>query len=277
MTSKHENLGGDLSGQLIAAAIAVHREFGPGVDEPDYERALSLELTARGIEHDCQVALPLVYKDTKLDCGYRIDLIVARQLLVELKAVDKLHPVHEAQLITYLRLSGIKLGLLINFSEMLLRDGIKRRANSQAPSPRHRTTVATDTVATDTAFDPLSHAVIDAALEVQHVLGSDLLRSAYEAALAYELRLRGMKVAQRLPVNLVYREQLIPSEKEIPMVVDGQLMIACVCAKVVEPIHLARQRSLLKAAKVDTGLCFNFHAESMAAEIKRISRTYKPF
>ncbi len=272
MASKYENLGGDLSGQLIAAAIAVHREFGPGVNEPDYERALSLELTARGIEHECQVGLPLVYKDTKLDCGYRIDFIVARHLLVELKAVDKLHPVHEAQLITYLRLSGIKLGLLINFSEMLLRDGIMRRANSQAPSPKHRTKTATDTT-----FDPLSHEVIDAALEVQHVLGSGLLRSAYEAALAYELRLRGMKVAQRLPVNLVYREQFIPSEKEIPMVVDGQLMIACVCAKEVEPIHLARQRSLLKAAKVDTGLCFNFHAESMAAEIKRISSTYKPF
>ncbi|MFM9963432.1 MAG: GxxExxY protein [Planctomycetaceae bacterium] len=271
MTFKHENLGGDLSGQLIAAAIAVHREFGPGVDEPDYERALSLELGARGIEHECQVGLPLVYKDTKLDCGYRIDLIVARHLLVELKAVDKMHPVHEAQLITYLRLSGIKLGLLINFSEMLLRDGIMRRANSHAPSPRHRIKVAIDTT-----FDPLSHEVIDAALEVQHVLGSGLLRSAYEAALAYELRLRGMKVAQRLPVNLVDREQLIPSEKEIPMVVAGQLMIACVCAKVVEPIHLARQRSLLKAAKVDTGLCFNFHAESMATEIKRISSSYKP-
>ena len=271
MPFKHENLGGELSGQLIAAAIAVHREFGPGVDEPDYERALSLELTARGIEHECQVGLPLIYKEAHLDCGYRIDLIVARQLLIELKAVEKLHPVHEAQLITYLRLSRLKLGLLINFAEMMLRDGILRRANSHVPALRQH-----NQLAIDTTFDPLSHEVINAAIEVQHVLGPGLLRSAYEAALAHELKLRGMKIAQRLPVNLVYREQLIPIEKEIPMVVEGSLMVACVCTKEVEPIHLARQRSLLKVSDIEAGLCFNFHSDSMATEIKRINRSYRP-
>ena len=73
MKTQHENLGSDLTGHVIGAAIAVHREFGPGLDEADYERALQLELLAMGIEHECQVPLPLIYKGTKLDCGYRID------------------------------------------------------------------------------------------------------------------------------------------------------------------------------------------------------------
>lgn len=271
MKTTHEDLGSNLSGELIAAAIAVHREFGPGLNEEDYERALSVELSARGIEHECQVPLPLIYKGTHLDCGYRMDLVIARQLLVELKAVEKLHPVHEAQLLTYLRLSGIKLGLLINFAAMMLRDGVVRRANSGvfARNPRRDPP-------REAALDPLSFEVIDAAIEAQHVLGSGLLRSAYEAALEHELRLRGIKVERRLPTNLIYREQLIPSTKEVPMLVDGHLMISCVCVKAVEPIMLARQRSLLKAAHVETGLCLNFHAESMATEIKRISRSHKP-
>ena len=87
MKTTHEDLGSDLSGHLIASAIAVHREFGPGVNEEDYERALSIELRSRGIEHECQVPLPLIYKGTHLDCGYRMDIVIAGRLLVELKAV----------------------------------------------------------------------------------------------------------------------------------------------------------------------------------------------
>ncbi len=271
MTSTFEDLGSNLSGELIAAAIAIHREFGPGLNEEDYERALSVELTMQGIDHECQVPLPLIYKGINLDCGYRMDLVIAKQLLLELKAVDKIHPVHEAQLITYLRLSEIKLGLLINFAGMMIRDGIVRRASSRGSTQNHRRDRPKDI-----ALDSLSFEVIDAAIEVQHVLGSGLLRSAYEAALEYELKLRGIKVEQHLPAKLIYREQLIPSSKEIPMVVDGQLMISCVCVNVVEPILLARQRSLLKAAHVETGLCLNFHADSMSTEVKRISLSRKP-
>ena len=100
---KHEDLGSGLSGRVIGAAMQVHREFGPGLEEADYEQALHLELLALGIEHACQVPLPLIYKGAQLDCGYRMDLIVMSTLLLELKAVDKLHPLHEAQLLTYLR------------------------------------------------------------------------------------------------------------------------------------------------------------------------------
>ncbi len=271
MVLQYENLGSDLTGQVIGAAIAVHRELGPGLDEADYERALHLELLAMGIEHECQVSLPLVYKGTKLDCGYRMDVIVAGALLLELKAVEKLHPLHEAQLITYLRLAPLKLGLLMNFGSFVLRDSILRRANSGAPEPRPR--VATSM---RDAMDDLSYQVIDAAIEVKHLLGHGLLRSAYEAALACEMKLRGLKVEQRLPANLLYREQLIQSAKEIPLVVEDRFMIASVCAQKIEPIHLARQRSLLKAARIEEGICLNFHAESMAAEVKRFSVLSKP-
>ena len=208
MKTQHENLGSDLTGQVIGAAIAVHREFGPGLDEADYERALHVELLAMGIEHECQVPLPLIYKGTKLDCGYRMDLVVAGWLLLELKAVEKLHPLHEAQLITYLRLARLKLGLLMNFGSLVLRDGIVRRANSSLPMPTPRIPTSTSK-----AMDDLSYEVIDAALEVQHLLGPGLLRSAYEAALAHEMKLRGLRIEQRLPANLLYREQLIPSAK----------------------------------------------------------------
>jgi len=270
MATQHEDLGSALTGQVIAAAIAVHREFGPGLDEADYERALHLELLAMGIEHECQVPLPLIYKGTKLDCGYRMDLVVAGWPLLELKAVEKIHPLHEAQLITYLRLAPLKLGLLMNFGSLVLRDGIVRRANSSSHASKPRVTTFAGNV-----MDELSYQVIDAAIEVKHVLGHGLLRSAYEAALAHEMKLRGLKVEQRLPANLLYREQLIPSAKEVPLVVEGRLMIASVSAQKIESIHLARQRSLLKAARIEEGICLNFHAESMAAEVKRFSVTSK--
>lgn len=118
----------------------------------------------------------------------------------------------------------------------------------------------------------MSHEVIAAAIEVQHLLGTGLLRSAYEAALAHELKLRDLKVEQRLPGNLLYRQQLIPSSKEIPLVVEERLMVASLCAGRIEPLHLARQRSLLRAAQVESGLCLNFHAKSMGTEVKCFSK-----
>ena len=115
---KHPDLGKNLTGRVIGAAMTVHRKFGPGLDEADYEKALSLELHALGIAHECQVSLPLLYKGTKLDCGFRMDLILPG-LLLELKALDKLHPLHEAQLLTYLRLSNLPLGLPTNLTRLL--------------------------------------------------------------------------------------------------------------------------------------------------------------
>ena len=116
-----------LTEKIISAAIEVHKQFGPGLLESAYEQAFCHELTLRGIPFRCQVDLPLMYKGARLDCGYRIVVIVAEAVVVELKSIEKVLPIHEAQLLTYMRLSGHRVGLLINFNVPLLREGIVRR------------------------------------------------------------------------------------------------------------------------------------------------------
>ena len=116
----------DLTGTVIGAAIEVHRILGPGLLESAYEECLCRELTLRNIPFERQMPLPLKYKGTAIDCGYRLDMVVGQEVVVELKACSSLEPIHEAQLLTYLRLTGIKVGLLINFNVPVLRDGIRR-------------------------------------------------------------------------------------------------------------------------------------------------------
>ncbi len=116
----------DLTYAIIGAAIEVHKSLGPGLLESAYEECLCYELEQRGIPFERQRALPVVYKDIRLDAGYRLDLLVAGQVVVELKSVEALAPIHEAQLLTYLKLGGWHIGLLINFNVVVLRDGIRR-------------------------------------------------------------------------------------------------------------------------------------------------------
>ena len=115
-----------LSKQIIGAAIEVHRALGPGLLESAYEACLYHELTLRKIPCVRQVPLPVIYKGTELECGYRLDLVIDDLVIVELKAVDKVEPIHEAQLMTYLRLTGLWLGLLINFNVPILKLGVTR-------------------------------------------------------------------------------------------------------------------------------------------------------
>jgi GxxExxY protein len=112
---------------IIGAAIEVHRALGPGLLESAYERCLCRELELRGIPFQCQVPLPVEYKGERLDVGYRLDLIVLDQVVVEIKAIERFEKIHDAQLLTYLRLSGKKVGLLLNFNVPVLTDGIKRK------------------------------------------------------------------------------------------------------------------------------------------------------
>jgi GxxExxY protein len=112
---------------IIGAAIEVHRTIGPGLLESAYIQCLCYELALRKISFQLELPLPVQYKEVKLDCGYRLDLLVADAVVVEVKAVDRITPLHEAQLLTYLRMGGWKAGLLINFNVPLLRDGIVRR------------------------------------------------------------------------------------------------------------------------------------------------------
>ena len=119
-----------ITGEIIGSAIEVHKELGPGLLESAYEECLCRELSLRGVSFQRQVPLPVVYKGVRLDCGYRIDLVVDDKVVVELKTVDKLLPVHEAQLLTYLKLYHRQVGLLINFHVAVLKDGIKRMVNN---------------------------------------------------------------------------------------------------------------------------------------------------
>ncbi len=119
----------ELSKEIIGAAIEVHRRLGPGLLESAYEECLCCELSLRGIEFKRQVSLPVVYKGVKLDCGYRLDLLVGDLVILELKSVEKIEPIHEAQLLTYLRLRDSWLGLIINFNVKLLKDGVRRLVN----------------------------------------------------------------------------------------------------------------------------------------------------
>jgi GxxExxY protein len=118
-----------LTEAIIGAAIEVHKQLGPGLMESVYEECLCYELSIRGIAFQRQVSLPVRYKKVKLDCGYRMDVVVEETVVLELKAIEQLHPLHEAQLITYLKLSQKPVGLVINFNVPVLKDGIIRRVN----------------------------------------------------------------------------------------------------------------------------------------------------
>lgn len=115
-----------LSQTVIGLAIEVHRELGPGLLESAYEECLSYELKAHNLEFARQVSLPVKYKSVELECGYRLDVVVENRLVIELKTVERLMPIHDAQLLTYLRLGGFKTGLILNFNAAVLKDGLKR-------------------------------------------------------------------------------------------------------------------------------------------------------
>ncbi|MCH7930605.1 MAG: GxxExxY protein [Proteobacteria bacterium] len=115
-----------LSNRVIGLAIEVHRGLGPGLLESAYEECLCYEFKTNDVPFRRQVPLPVIYKSVKLDCGYRMDIVVDETLVVELKTVERLLPLHDAQLLTYLKLSGIRKGLLLNFNTPVLKDGIRR-------------------------------------------------------------------------------------------------------------------------------------------------------
>lgn len=116
----------EFTGQIIGAAIEVHRELGPGLMESTYEECLALELSLRGFDFERQLSLPISYKTATVLRSYRVDLVVEKKVIVEIKTIEKILKLHEAQLLTYLKLSRIPVGLLINFNSVPLKDGIRR-------------------------------------------------------------------------------------------------------------------------------------------------------
>jgi len=120
----------EITGKIIGLSIRVHGELGPGMLEGAYEACLLYELVQAGLKAERQKKLPIIYQGVKIDAGYRLDLLVEDSVIVEIKAIERVLPVHEAQLLSYLRLTNLKLGLLINFNVRLLRDGIRRVVNN---------------------------------------------------------------------------------------------------------------------------------------------------
>jgi GxxExxY protein len=116
----------NLSNKVIGCALKVHRALGPGLLESTYEQCLCYELSKAGLRFERQKELPVKYDDILIDCGYRIDILVEEKLIIELKSVGELQRIHDAQLLTYMKLSSVQIGLLINFNSVLLRDGIRR-------------------------------------------------------------------------------------------------------------------------------------------------------
>jgi GxxExxY protein len=116
----------EITKAIIGCAIEVHRNLGPGLLESAYEECLIFELLKKGLEIEKQKPVPVVYKDIKLDYGYRIDVLVENSVIIELKAIDAINPVHEAQILTYMRFANIPIGLLINFNVTVLKDGLRR-------------------------------------------------------------------------------------------------------------------------------------------------------
>jgi len=114
---------------IVSSAVKVHRAFGPGLLESAYQRCLAYELRGKGMTVECELLLPIRYETVEIDAGYRIDMLVERQVIIENKTVEKLLPIHEAQLLTYLKLKGLRLGFLLNWNVTLMKHGIKRMVN----------------------------------------------------------------------------------------------------------------------------------------------------
>jgi GxxExxY protein len=125
LSGEHAHIN-TITGKVIQCAIEVHRVLGPGLLESVYEKCMAYELVKAGLTVEIQKELPLRYKEVQLDCGFRLDIVVEGAVVIEIKSVEKVLPIHEAQILTYMKLAGIKTGLLINFNERLLKDGLKR-------------------------------------------------------------------------------------------------------------------------------------------------------
>lgn len=262
-----------LSRHVIGAAIGVHCELGPGLEEEDYEMALSAELTTSGIEHRRQVPLPVIYKSVRLDAGYRLDVLVGESLILEVKSVELIHPVHEAQLLTYLHLAERRLGLLLNFDVPVLKEGIRRRVlgfEEEGVDVSPRATVSTQPFASDREFDELSNRAIGAAIEVHRHLGPGLLRSAYEESLCYELSVRNLRFERRKPVAVRFREVELPKPAEVDVVVAGELPLMIVSVAETTPLLEARLLGQLKIGGWRYGLLINFSEKKLAAGIRRL-------
>jgi GxxExxY protein len=266
MNVDHDN---ELTGLVIGAAIDVHRELGPANDEAAYEEALSLQLSRKGIAHECQKRMPVRYRGRLLDCGLRLDILVEERLPLELKSLEYTLRVHEAQLLTHIKMGAFPLGLLINFDVALLKEGIHRRALTLSPSTAGEPVHAE---AKDGDYDALSIAILDAALAVHRAIGSGLLQSIYEECLCQELRLCGLSFARKQQVPLTFGGKTLRRQAEIPLLVEGKAPVFCLTVTEVTARHEATLRHRLRQGGFPFGYLLNFNAPTLKQGVRRMTR-----
>ena len=253
-----------LTGAVIGAAIEVHRKLGPGADEPAYETALSSKLFKLGIAHECQKPLMVIYKNVVLDCGYRMDILVERRLPLELKAVETLGPIQDAQILTYMRLGPFDLGLLLNFEVVALKDGIRRRVLSRTRRGFGESTIE------ELDPDPVVTKLLRSAVEVYQTMGRGLLRSCYEECLCYELATRGVPFQRKFKVPLRFEETELGYSAELPLVVAGQFPVICLSVAVLTYLHEAILKARLRQTGMKVGYLINFNSSDLGLGVRRL-------
>ena len=278
----------ELTYEIIGAAIEVHRELGPGKPEAAYERALACELSLRGLAIRVQKPVPVVYKGVKLECGFRLDVLVCDVVVVEVKSAEGIIPVHRAQTLTYLKLGGWKLALLLNFNVAILKEGIERlvlgleeegesfAVTDSPPSrviARNQSTGFTLLSAADSGdreAEQLAFEIIDSAIEVHRELGPGLLPSAYEACLCHELYLRNVTFERKRPLALSYKGTPLAEMDEVELLIGGHVVVNPCALAEVKPVHEARLLSQLRLGGWKLGLLINFNTVALREGLRRV-------
>ena len=265
------NFDNRLSGAVIAAAISVHRELGTGLEEAHYQEALGRQLTRDGIGHEEQTPLPLIYKGVKLDCGYRMDFLVDGRLVVEIKSADVVHPVHVAQLLTYLRISQREMGLLINFDVPVLKDGIQRKVWSHDGEPPFEET--NDFGEANSDSSELANRLVACAFEVHRTLGPGLLRSAYEECLCYELSRHDVRFERKKSLSVRHGGDDLKTPTELRLLVEGGIPVECLSVSEFTDLHVSRLLARMRQHSWLYGFLFNFNARLLGkGGIRRVTR-----
>lgn len=264
---------GETTHEIIGAAIQVHRELGPGEDEAVYEEALCIALASRGLCFQRQRPVPVFYKGCKLDCGYRMDVLVEDKVVLEAKALDSFAPVHDAQLLTYLKLDDRSVGLLLNFRTPVLKDGVLRRVLETA---RHQSRPAPAAAAEEArGAAELSATIIAAAIEVHRELGPGLLRSTYLECLCHELTLRKLKFCREVGVPLKFLGRALKRPGRFDLLVAG-FPVQVLAVNSVTEIHKLHLAALLRQAGLPHALLLNFNSVLLKDGIHRCFAAPRP-
>lgn len=277
----------ELTHEVIGAAIEVHRELGPGKPEAAYEGALARELALRGLAVRVQKPVPVVYKGVKLECGFRLDVLVCNTVVVEVKSVEGVLPVHRAQTLTYLKLGGWKLALLLNFNVATLKEGIERLVfgfeedgesvavthippriieSRKSPAPSLHSAANSG----DREAERLASEILASAIEVHRELGPGLLPSAYEACLCHELHLRHLSFERKRPLELSYKGASLAESDEIELLVGGRVVVSPCALTEILPVHEARLLSQLRLGGWKLGLLINFNTIALREGLRRV-------